>query len=242
MGKVREIIGVPNFDDSKVSVAERTDVFGNKVKRLILEGTAIVCDEPGINGRSYPRSIIAREVEKLNRTKIRLGRLAAELNHPRVDIEGNPKDYPIFEMNLWKTCAVIEELRMDGKNLYCRMVVAEDTDAGRNLAGLIKAGYTPGYSLRGAGDTIKLPTGYEEIDPDYTLITVDVVGNPSFDNKALITSHFESDAGKRKSHKILTECIERYGKEIVLNRNIDFRTDRFHVYNRDALLNYLRTR
>ena len=98
MGKMREIIGVPNFNDSRVSVAERTDLYGNKVKRLILEGTAIVCDEPGINGRSYPREIIAREVEKLNRTKIRLGRLAAELNHPRVDIEGNPKDYPIFEM------------------------------------------------------------------------------------------------------------------------------------------------
>ena len=123
------------------------------------------------------------------------------------------------------------------------MVVAEDTDAGRNLAGLIKAGYTPGYSLRGAGDTIELPTGYEEIDPDYVLITVDVVGNPSFDNKALITSHFESDAGKKKAHKILTESINRYGKEVALNyslRNKNFLTDRYHCYNREALLNNLR--
>ena len=52
MGKIREIIGVPNFDDSKVSVAERTDLYGNEVKRLVLEGTASVCDEPGVNGRA----------------------------------------------------------------------------------------------------------------------------------------------------------------------------------------------
>jgi hypothetical protein len=94
MGKIREIIGVPNFDDSKVSVAERTDLYGNKVKRLILEGTAIVCDEPG-SQRSFISSCNhCKEVEKLNRTKIRLGRLAAELNHPRVDIEGTRKTIP----------------------------------------------------------------------------------------------------------------------------------------------------
>ena len=236
-----ELIGIPNFSDSKVYVGERKDIFGNTVKRLILEGSAIVCDEPGINGRSYPIEIISREVAKLNRTKVSKGRLAGELNHPRIDSEANPKDYPIFEMNLSKTCALIEELRMDGKNLYCRMVVAEDTDAGRNLAGMIKIGYVPGYSLRGAGSTI--PCGnYEEITNDYIMITVDVVGNPSFDDKALITSHYESTEGKRMPHKALVECINNYGREIVLNRNIDFRTDHYKRYNAGSLVNYFRSR
>lgn len=234
MANMSQIIGAPNFNDSKVYTEERVDLDGNKVKRLIIEGTAIVCDEPGINGRSYPLRIISREVDKLIKTKVSKGRLAAELNHPRLDEDANPKDYPIFEMNLWKTCAVVEDLRMDGKKLYCRMVVAEDTQAGKNLAGLLKVGYVPGYSLRGAGST-KSRGDYEEIDDDYVMITIDVVGNPSFDDKALISHHYESNNGGKMSHKAIMESIERYGREVVKNRTNNFVAG-YKKYNVNALV------
>lgn len=234
----QQLVSIPSTADSRVYMDDRLDIAGNKVKRLIIEGTAIVCDEPGINGRAYPREIIAREVDKLNKTKVSKGRLAAELNHPRLDAEANPKDYPIFEMNLQKTCAVVEELRMDGNKLYCRMVVAEETDAGHNLAGLLKVGYVPGYSLRGAGSTI--PCGdHEVIDDDYVMITVDVVGNPSFDDKALITHHFEANNCPKMSHKALVECINNYGREVVVNRNANFKCG-YNKFSASALCEAIR--
>ena len=114
----------PGSTDSKVRIEERVGLDGKPVRRLIIEGYALVCDIAGINGREYPSDIISREIERLNREAVPFGRLAAELNHPRLDPEGNSRDYPICEMDLSKLCAVVEELRMEGNRVYCRMVVA----------------------------------------------------------------------------------------------------------------------
>jgi hypothetical protein len=109
---------------------------GKKIKRLKVEGTAIVCDVPGINGRSYPKKILEAEVNRFNEKFVKTGRAAAELNHPRLDKDGDGKDYSVFEMNLMKTCAVIEELYFKGDNLYCKMAIVEDHPAGQAIAAL----------------------------------------------------------------------------------------------------------
>ena len=178
------------------------------------------------------------EVDRLNRDYVAYGRLAAELNHPRLDAEGNPRDYPIFEMNLKKTCAVIEDLHMEGDKLKCRMVVAEDTDAGHDLAGLIKIGYQPGYSLRGAGDTVRKvnPTtreDYEEIADNYTMITVDVVGNPSFGQSAIFNARRES-VERNTPVSVLTESINSLRREVAYNRSLI--DTGYHEYNRESLI------
>lgn len=225
----------PGASQANVRIEDRVGLDGKPVKRLIIEGYAIVCDVSGINGREYPSAIISREVERLNREAVPFGRLAAELNHPRLDPDGNSRDYPICEMDLSKLCAVVEELRMEGNKVFCRMVVAEDTDAGRNLAGAIKAGYRPGYSIRGAGDTI--PKGDHEVVTDnYTLITVDVVGNPSFGKAAIVTSHVESAGQKAGRMKAITESIESLGKEVAYNRQL--RDLGYRQYELDAFLNF----
>lgn len=235
---LKSILSAPLFEGMSAREVERIGLDGNPVKRLIIEGTAIVCDIAGINGREYPRAIIAREVDRLNREMVPYGRLAAELNHPRLDAEGMSRDYPIFEMDLNKTCAIVEELRMDGNKLYCRMVVAEETDAGHNLAGLIRAGYHPGYSLRGAGGT--MPKGdHEVIDDDYTMITIDVVGNPSFGKAAIFTSHTES-VSTPKTAKALTESINMYRREVAFNHGI--KDLGYHTYNKNEFISYLKTR
>ena len=97
----------PMFEASNVRMEDRMGLDGKPVKRLIIEGYALVCDIAGINGREYPSSIISREVERLNREAVPFGRLAAELNHPRLDEEGNSRDYPICEMDLSKLCAAM---------------------------------------------------------------------------------------------------------------------------------------
>jgi hypothetical protein len=213
------------------------NLSGQKVKKLKIQGTAIVCDVAGINGRSYPKNILEPEVNRLVRKFIKKGRAAAELNHPRLDKEGEGKDYSVFEMNLSKTCALIEELTFHGNELFCKMRVCDQHPAGQMLKALIDDGYIPGFSLRGAGSVVESGSGFMEITKDYRLITIDVVGNPSFDEKALITPVYESLKGKKV--QFLTESVEINRKEFLLNTAINSKirvgTKQF---NREALVNF----
>ena len=99
---MQHLVGDIFLEGVKAQLLDRTDEFGVGVKRLVIEGIGIVCDIPGINNRSYPRRIIEREMKRLMAEMVSRGRLAAELNHPRLDVNGDAKDYPIFEMNLEK--------------------------------------------------------------------------------------------------------------------------------------------
>ncbi len=246
---MQHLVGDIFLEGVKAQLLDRTDEFGVGVKRLVIEGIGIVCDIPGINNRSYPRRIIEREMKRLMAEMVSRGRLAAELNHPRLDVNGDAKDYPIFEMNLEKVCALIEDLHMEGDKLMVRMVVLEETPAGKTLAGLIRGGYHPGFSLRGAGSTV--PAGdHEEISDDYTMITIDVVGNPSFGQDAIFNSRTESVEKKGKTltesvsgnRKPLIESIQSvmnsYGKAIA--RNYEDLMICPGVYNKNALVSALR--
>lgn len=247
---MQHLVGDIFLEGVKAQLLDRTDEFGVGVKRLVIEGIGIVCDIPGINNRSYPRRIIEREMKRLMAEMVSRGRLAAELNHPRLDVNGDAKDYPIFEMNLEKVCALIEDLHMEGDKLMVRMVVLEETPAGKTLAGLIRGGYHPGFSLRGAGSTV--PAGdHEEIGDDYTMITIDVVGNPSFGQDAIFNSRTESVSAKAKpltesvskaAPRPLVESIEsvmgRYGRAIA--RGYGNLEECYGVYNKNALISALR--
>jgi len=191
------------------------NLAGKKVKKLKIQGTAIVCDVTGINGRAYPKSILEAEVNRFVSKYIARGRGAGELNHPRLTADGEGKDYSVFEMNLSKTCALIEELRFNGNELFCKMRVCDQHPAGAMLKALIDDGYVPGFSLRGAGSVIETATGSMEITRDYRLITIDVVGNPSFDDKALITPVYEAMKGGKIS--VLTEAVNYEQQAFIMN-------------------------
>jgi len=205
--------------DIKPLYETELNLAGKKVKRLKLEGVAIVSDLAGINGRSYPKPILESEVNRFVEKFLNRGRAAGELNHPRLDKEGEGKDYSVFEMNLSKACALIEQLYFKGNELQCKMRVVEAHPAGAMLKALVDDGYIPGFSLRGAGSVIDTGKGYMEITEDYRLITVDVVGNPSFDEQALITPVYEAMKGS-KIH-VLTESVNIARKEMLLNSMVN---------------------
>lgn len=229
-----------NFDLIKPIYEEAYDLSGKKTKKLKIYGTAIVTDLPGINGRAYPKTILGPEVKRFNEKFIARGRGIAELNHPRLTAEGEGKDYSVFEINLMKACAVVEELYFEGNNLYCKMAVVENHPAGQALKALIDSGYVPGYSLRGAGSVVDSNKGYLEVADDYRLITIDVVGNPSFDDKALISSVYESVKGA--SAQVLTEAVQSTYTEIALNHDIQTQVRVGHKqFNKAALEGVLRT-
>jgi len=226
-----------NIDfDVKPLYESEINLAGNKVKKLKLVGTAIVCDVQGINGRSYPKRILGPEVDRFIKKFVNKGRAAGQLNHPRLTKDGEGKDYSVFEMDLSKTCAIIEELYFEGKELKCKMRVCDEHPAGQMLKALIDDGYVPGFSLRGAGYVIENNQGILEVTKDYRLITIDVVGNPSFDEQALITPAYESLMNAEI--KVLTEAVEIGRKEFLLN-NIPRLNAGFKKVNRDALVSVL---
>ena len=175
-------------------------------QKLKLVGTAIVCDRPGINGRSYPSRILRREMTRYTTKFIKGGRSFAELNHPRLTSEGEGRDYSVFEINLMKACCMIEELHFEGTNMICKMKVVDKHPAGMALKALVDDGLRPGYSLRGAGSVVETGKGFYEVDEDYRMITIDVVGNPSFDDDAIISSLYESIKGGKIN--VLTESVQ----------------------------------
>lgn len=183
-----------------------TTLSGDIEKRLKLYGTAIVCDRPGINGRSYPSRILKREMNRYAKKYINGGRSFAELNHPRLTAEGEGRDYSVFEINLLKACCMIEQLTFEGSDMKCKMKVVEKHPAGQALKALVDDGLRPGYSLRGAGSVVETGRGYFEVDEDYRMITIDVVGNPSFDDDAIIDSLYESIKGGKLN--VLTESVQ----------------------------------
>lgn len=191
------------------------NLTGEKVKVLKLFGTAVVCDRPGINGRSYPMSIMKREAKRYTDKYIRMGRSSSELNHPRLNEKGEGKDYSVFEINLAKVCCLIEQLWFEGNRMMIKLRVVESHPAGAMLKALVDAGLRPGVSLRGAGSVVKNSRGIWEVDDDYRLITVDVVGNPSFDDDAIMDSLYESIKGGKI--QILTESLNMEAQILAKN-------------------------
>lgn len=234
---------------------------GKKKKVLKIKGTAVESEVVGINGRLYPRDIIKREADKFVKTRILEGRSGAELNHPRVDSDGNGKDGSIFEINLARVCAIIEELKMVNNSLKIKYRVTESGDRGLTtcgdiLANLIEHGMRPGCSLRGAGGAYEHPKGHEIIADNYRLITVDVVGNPSFDTAAMLDTVYESvKNGSMLSNdvRILTESVdgglnsqifETASKEFIhqVNKNASIWSNKAKKeLNAEVLLEYLNT-
>jgi hypothetical protein len=65
-----------------------------------------------------------------------------------------------------------------GKDLYGKVLIAEETDAGRTLKGLLKAGFMLGISSRGVG-SVKSVGGKDVVQEDFELIAFDFVSSPS---------------------------------------------------------------
>jgi len=206
-------------------------------KRLKVYGTAIVCGRPGINGRSYPLSIMKKEAKSFIETRVKTKRAGAELNHPRLDKDGDGKDYSVFEINLKKACALIEEITFSGNHMKTKMVVAEEHNSGKDLKGLLDIGYRPGFSLRGAGSVSQSNKGFLEVTEDYKLITIDVVGNPSFDDDAIFDNMYESIKGGNL--QLLTEAADYAAQDFMqaMERNAAIKTGR-KQYNTAALGNF----
>lgn len=135
-------------------------------KPLVMTGILQKADTVNRNGRIYPYEILKREVDKYMEL-VESNTAGGELDHPDSAV-----------VSLANVSHRIIDMWWQGKDLYGKVLVAEDVDAGRKLKGLLKAGFTLGISSRGVG-SVKSQSGKDIVQEDFELIAFDFVSSPS---------------------------------------------------------------
>ena len=149
----------------------------DKPKEIRLVGRNIIAEEKNINGRIYPRDIIASAVEELNEHWVSRGRSFGELEHPKDYTDINPSESADRLVKLYQDPS--NENAWIGESV----VLASDpsfgihgTPKGDILAALLQHGGQVGRSTRGVGDFNK-STG--RVEEGYKIICIDSVIDPS---------------------------------------------------------------
>ena len=150
-----------SFD--RLEVLKENDKDGKKIFRL--KGPFLEASIRNKNGRIYSKEILVREVNSFVENKIKKNRSMGELDHPE-----NP------QINLERVSHIIESLEMkDNVGYGCAKLI--DTPMGRIARTLVDEGIIVGMSSRGVGTL-----DGEKVKEDYSLITVDIVADPSAPN------------------------------------------------------------
>tara|TARA_B100000029_G_scaffold446638_1_gene467917 strand:+ start:481 stop:1134 length:654 start_codon:yes stop_codon:yes gene_type:complete len=137
-------------------------------KNLYIEGTFLQGEIKNRNGRMYPMTTLAREVDKYNENFIKSGRALGELGHP---------DGPT--VNLDRVSHLITSLVQEGSNFKGRARVL-DTPMGNIARSLLGEGVKLGVSSRGIGSLKVNKEGINVVADDFMLATAaDIVADPS---------------------------------------------------------------
>lgn len=135
----------------------------NEGRDVYLNGIFMQASIKNRNGRVYPLDEMVKAVASLNETIKSHGSVAGELDHPA--------DRLMTELQ--SVSHVITEVRMDGTNAVGKMKLL-NTPYGLIAKELIKNGFRPGVSSRGAGSV-----NNEGVVENFMVQTVDIVCVPS---------------------------------------------------------------
>ena len=135
-------------------------------KNYTIKGPYIHCNEQNRNGRVYTLEHMLPEVNRYIKEFVQTKRAVGELSHP----EGP-------QINPDKVSHLITKLEFDGPLCMGEATVL-DTPNGRIVKSFMEAGVNFGVSTRGLG-SIKESNGIKYVQPDFRLVTVDIVLDPS---------------------------------------------------------------
>lgn len=161
--QAQQQILVEHFGAVELTLDEATE------GRLMVEG---VCGRAGsatANKRTYPMSIMEREIKKLNE---RVGKgypVLGSLDHPS-DGKSRLKDASHLIHKVW--------MEADG-TMKMRAEILEETENGKIAAAIVRRTKKIGMSSRGMGSTSMGPNGKEVVNEDYKLATFDFVADPA---------------------------------------------------------------
>jgi hypothetical protein len=168
------------------------------VKKLYAEGKIGHCGIATANGRIYPTPIVSRELTRLQ-PRLEQSSLYAAVDHP-----GDGKS------RIRDAGAIIRGLRIEGDGtIWGKFQILEDTDCGRNLAAILRAGGAIGVSSRGLGSTTphESNSAQEIVGEDFRLVSFDFVLDPAV--QTAYPSFFSEDTNieKEMTSKITPEAL-----------------------------------
>lgn len=137
-------------------------------KKLYIEGVFLQGEIKNRNGRMYPITTLAREVDRYNENFVAKGRALGELGHP---------DGPT--VNLDRVSHKITSLTQEGNNFIGKAQIL-NTPMGKIASSLLDEGVMLGVSSRGVGSLTTTNEGYKVVGEDFMLATAaDIVADPS---------------------------------------------------------------
>ena len=137
----------------------------NGIKQYFISGPFMVAESLNGNKRVYPRSVLENELGRYAQI-ISENRAMGELGHP-----SNPT------LNLDRVSHIITNLTMRENIVHGKAKIL-DKPCGKIAKTFLDEGIRLGVSSRGLG-SIKESNGMKVVQPDFKLMTVDIVAEPS---------------------------------------------------------------
>jgi hypothetical protein len=151
----------------KISPQSLTEAVKTEQGNLIVEGLLQSARTENGNNRTYPKKVLAREVDNYKSGPIAENRALGELDHPDSSI-----------INLKNVSHNIKDIWWDGDDVMGKIEILP-TPSGNILMELFKNGITVGVSSRGMGSLKPGSNGVQEVQDDFELLCWDFVSTPS---------------------------------------------------------------
>ena len=190
----------------KLSPQAITEAVKTESGNLLVEGVLQSAEKRNGNGRSYPKEILAREVENYKKGPVAENRALGELDHPDSSI-----------INLKNVSHNIKDVWWDGNDVIGKIEILP-TPSGNILKELFKNGITVGVSSRGMGSLKQGSDGVQEVQDDFELLCWDFVSTPSTPGAYVSPIKEGLDPSKfvpneyDKINKIITEILCNNGQ------------------------------
>ena len=183
-----------------------------KIRGIFLQG-----DIKNRNGRVYPVSVLAKEVNRYNKEFVEKKRAFGELGHP---------DGPT--VNLERVSHMITSLKPEGRNFIGEAKIM-DTPYGKIVKNLIDEGAQLGVSSRGMG-SMKQVNGKNVINNDFYLATAAViVADPSAPD-AFVEGIMEGKEWVWDNGVLKSMEVEKYIEEIGKTRRAELAEAKARVF------------
>jgi len=194
-------------------VAPRKGVSGTQsvTKGLRLGGRFQFANRPNANGRIYEFDTLREAVEEIQ-GDIKGRRVLGEFDHP-----------PDAKIHLDRISHVMTKLWMEDDEVFGEIEVLPKMQMGGQLQALVESDVSIGISSRGVGDMDIVEYNgeqYNRVLPGYTIVTFDVVAEPSVHGSYLSVMESRERARKStKSYFVMESRVEQEKKVIAAVRN-----------------------
>lgn len=163
----------PLIDTMPLDYKLLEEAVHNGVKKIRLRGPLSEGNVKNRNNRIYPIELLERELNRVL-PDIQARKLIGELDHP-----------DDLKIHLDKVSHLVVEAVRVGNKIEGIIEVIDGTPCGQILKGLIDAGVQLGISSRAMGSVARDNEGADIVQEDFTLLTWDIVAQPSFYNSWL---------------------------------------------------------